>query len=561
MAPVFGHRGIPNAAPPDDQMPLFAKKETTIEKELRRKFEKKRKQIGTGLVSRDAARRLVAQNEKLTIRLRDCESKQSNSEKVAKKAIKELPRNHAKVAKAAIKSPSPEALRELQGIIVETKDPGVSAALQSLERHVHLEVNGSSMLPDVRDLVAAQAEELAQTAEKKLPKRPRAKNRKCRKHKENGHLVKRVAKLQGELKKCRNGSALDRTSIVEMPNQVFQGTTDLRLEADYDDPREDDYILSHDERIDILADKHKADAKILHRELSGVETWLNESQDDSNDGDNRIASLENAANSLQSKLDGLVASMVRGAGETPYLRKQIDSLQTKINALRDRARRLRKFEEKKTTKAENLRQRANTMRVEANAIDAHDRRLAGVMAGTPIIVGHHSEGRHRNALKKMQSRSRKVVGLLQDADKLEQRAARAESDGAISSDDPDAVLKLKEKYRALEVQFPSLSGFRRTNARQELDRIRKRIESIRENRAKAGKEIAVGDVKATWNGEENRVQIKFPNVPTDEQRAWLKSHGFKWAPSQEAWQRKANESAWFWASAFMRDLQKQEGVE
>ena len=44
------------------------------------------------------------------------------------------------------------------------------------------------------------------------------------------------------------------------------------------------------------------------------------------------------------------------------------------------------------------------------------------------------------------------------------------------------------------------------------------------------------------NAEENRIQVLFDEKPDDEIRRELKSNGFKWAPSKNAWQRHLNEN-------------------
>ena len=49
------------------------------------------------------------------------------------------------------------------------------------------------------------------------------------------------------------------------------------------------------------------------------------------------------------------------------------------------------------------------------------------------------------------------------------------------------------------------------------------------------------------NVEENRIQILFPGKPSNEIRQVLKRHGFRWAPSQGAWQRHLN-NAGKWAA-------------
>jgi hypothetical protein len=41
----------------------------------------------------------------------------------------------------------------------------------------------------------------------------------------------------------------------------------------------------------------------------------------------------------------------------------------------------------------------------------------------------------------------------------------------------------------------------------------------------------------------NRLQLIFDEKPNESQRTQLKSSGFKWAPSQGAWQRQLNNKA------------------
>jgi hypothetical protein len=40
------------------------------------------------------------------------------------------------------------------------------------------------------------------------------------------------------------------------------------------------------------------------------------------------------------------------------------------------------------------------------------------------------------------------------------------------------------------------------------------------------------------NTDINRVQFVFDDIPSTETRTILKSHGFKWSPSEKAWQRQ-----------------------
>ena len=49
--------------------------------------------------------------------------------------------------------------------------------------------------------------------------------------------------------------------------------------------------------------------------------------------------------------------------------------------------------------------------------------------------------------------------------------------------------------------------------------------------------------EAVANQEENRLQLLFDEKPSEEQRSKLKSWGFRWSPSNKAWQRQLNSNA------------------
>ena len=52
----------------------------------------------------------------------------------------------------------------------------------------------------------------------------------------------------------------------------------------------------------------------------------------------------------------------------------------------------------------------------------------------------------------------------------------------------------------------------------------------------------------------NRVQIRFDARPPAATVAALKARGFRWAPSENAWQRQASNSAWHAAQAVAASL-------
>lgn len=74
--------------------------------------------------------------------------------------------------------------------------------------------------------------------------------------------------------------------------------------------------------------------------------------------------------------------------------------------------------------------------------------VEGIEFGQPILVGHHSEGRHRAALRRQDTGMRRGVELGKLAERLASAAASVGAAG-ISSDDPAAPEKLGEKVAAL----------------------------------------------------------------------------------------------------------------
>ena len=80
-----------------------------------------------------------------------------------------------------------------------------------------------------------------------------------------------------------------------------------------------------------------------------------------------------------------------------------------------------------------------------------------------------------------------------------------------------------------------------SNNNANIRRVRQRIEELSSRSEFAGWTFPRGEVKI--NEAENRLQLIFEEKPDADQRQELKSNGFKWAPSQGAWQRQLNQNA------------------
>ena len=82
-----------------------------------------------------------------------------------------------------------------------------------------------------------------------------------------------------------------------------------------------------------------------------------------------------------------------------------------------------------------------------------------------------------------------------------------------------------------------------TNNNAEIKRLEGRIKEITRNQEVgfSGWEFDGGYAEA--NTEMNRLQLFFDDKPDESKRVILKANGFKWAPSQEAWQRQLTDNA------------------
>jgi Domain of unknown function (DUF3560) len=205
--------------------------------------------------------------------------------------------------------------------------------------------------------------------------------------------------------------------------------------------------------------------------------------------------------------------------------------------------------------------------------------------GQPILVGHHSKGRDRRYRAKAWTLMGKSVEHSDTANYYEDKLHSIETNTAISSDDPDAIAKLKWKIEGAELNQermkeankiiksaklstqdkvlwlqenghePSLlagdyigrigyAGYQLSNNNANVRSMKLRLVELEEQLQRAERadkeetDYPELGLKVVQNNLENRVQIIFPGKPSETVRSILKANGFKWAPSQGAWQRK-----------------------
>lgn len=268
------------------------------------------------------------------------------------------------------------------------------------------------------------------------------------------------------------------------------------------------------------------------------------------------------------------------------------------------------FHEKQERRRERLLKRAEKAEARAQAARQRSDELASAIPfGQPILVGHHSEKRHRRDLERMRRGMRVAIEETQHAQDLRRRADVVGTAG-ISSDDPDAVQKLEEKCQDLEAAQaarkalnaawrkagrpapaddagwanvaalagadagdltpirqelaapwrregePPFPSYALTNTNAELRRIKKRIAELAREGAAERKEVDHGFCRLLEEPADNRIRLVFAGKPSDEARALLKRYGFRWSPDAGAWQRHLNNAGRHAAETVVAELRR-----
>ena len=252
------------------------------------------------------------------------------------------------------------------------------------------------------------------------------------------------------------------------------------------------------------------------------------------------------------------------------------------------------YEERKQNRIQRMEERADKARQESER--QHDRSRAlteGIPAGQPILVGHHSEARHRRTLDKSWNALGKAVEATKKAEYYEEKAESARNNRAISSDDPEAIPKLKGKISALSTSQEKMKAINKAFKAGTLDklgwspeqiarmeeslknvyahkkqqpfptwqlslnnanisRLKKRLALLESQQGRTTTEKEVSGVRVVENAEENRLQIFFPGIPSPMIREALKGRGFRWARTNGCWQRVLSNGATYAAAEVLK---------
>ena len=224
-------------------------------------------------------------------------------------------------------------------------------------------------------------------------------------------------------------------------------------------------------------------------------------------------------------------------------------------------------------RVDRLRERAAKLREESSG--RARRSLQGLPDnGQPILVGHHSERRHRAAIDRAHANMGKALELQAEAERAESRADAAASSTAISSDDPDALAKLRaklvemeaerERYKAYNRQArkekrEQLPAYKLTNLGANIRRVQQRIKELEQALDREPPaDVECGAWSCTWDRDDNRIRVYSPRPASQDERhgraQMFKSAGFVWSRANSAWQRQATIDGWHKAVALVEKM-------
>lgn len=239
---------------------------------------------------------------------------------------------------------------------------------------------------------------------------------------------------------------------------------------------------------------------------------------------------------------------------------------------------MNEYEQKQERRNERLTRRVDRLRKEGQARLDQARQISqAIPFGQPILVGHHSEGRHRRDLKRIEDNHRKGWEMLKLADRIE--AGLKNFGQAISSDDPDAIAKLKENLASAEANHAFMKkanslyrqqgnlqglegpaeliaraesalkrgekigfpGFSLGNSSAEIRRIRTRIQHLEwKDKQSERPEIVGPGFRIFEDKADNRIHLKLEVRLSREDFKFVRSYGWLWSPTRNAFVRQLN---------------------
>ncbi|HAV1412749.1 DUF3560 domain-containing protein [Vibrio parahaemolyticus] len=252
------------------------------------------------------------------------------------------------------------------------------------------------------------------------------------------------------------------------------------------------------------------------------------------------------------------------------------------------------YQSRKDARVERLEAKAEKATAESNArYSAAKSEAQHIPFGQPHLVGHHSYSKTMATAKRIHNNYSKSFEAMDKAEHYQNKAASAESNRAINSDDPEAVKKLKDKLASLErsqelmkaanaiirkanknpdtdvvktlvdkcgisesqaktilepdhVGRTGFAQYQLSNNSAEIRRVKKRIEEVSALHASEPlNDSGTFDDGICWTlyEEDGRVKFNFNGIPKQDVRETLSGSGFKFSRYDKTWVRKITSNA------------------
>ena len=259
------------------------------------------------------------------------------------------------------------------------------------------------------------------------------------------------------------------------------------------------------------------------------------------------------------------------------------------------------YEAKQAARKANYETRAAQAQRQADTTHAQAQTMAqAIPFGQPILVGHHSERSDRRYRERVSRSYEKSFALQKKAEHYADKAASV-GKGGISSDDPDAIEKLKAKLlklqaaqdtmkklnalvrryaksdtetrvvmlvatglideaRARQLITPDYAGrtgfasYQLQNNNANIRRIADRIKALEKVAERPETERSGDGYTYREDPQENRAMFLFDGKPAKDTRDVLKRRGFRWSPTRSAWVRQLTGNAQWAARDVIRFL-------
>ena len=292
-------------------------------------------------------------------------------------------------------------------------------------------------------------------------------------------------------------------------------------------------------------------SKLLNNEAGIENTLKNESTPFSNKLDrwNPVYAHLSGMEEMKTNAEKLLKSIDKNPKYTDVLAKAKEGEYYKniSDVTEEQKERAEAREERKQEKIDRLRERAEQHIDQGYERFAKGRKVfredeGGIPFGQPNI-----EGRLTGIIKKAENDMRRGSAEVDYGRSLQDRANKMEANTNIRSDDPLAIQKLQQEVE-------NSVGTRRAYYQKQLDRALKTQERAESGGLKADTKL----YKMNEDFEDGRIRFKFDGKPRQEIIDIMKSRGFRWSPSNKAWQRQNTPNGVWSAKKVMEELKQYE---